>query len=282
MNARVAAVQMISGPDVGANLADAGALIGEAAERGAGLVVLPENFAIMGRSEKDKLKAREASGSGPIQEFLAAQASRHGVWLVGGTVPLESPDHDRVYASCLVYDPSGLCVARYDKLHLFDVDLTETGECYAESSTIRPGSEVVILKTPFGVLGLAICYDLRFPELFRVMLERGVELIALPAAFTAPTGKAHWEVLVRARAIENLSYVVAADQAGVHADGRETYGDSMIVDPWGRVVCRLPTQPGIIVAELDRGQMKQTRRSFPSVDHRRFHCALAGNERGDT
>ena len=273
MSHRLAAIQMVSGPDVSSNLAEASRLIDEAVAQGAGLVVLPENFAIMGRSDEDKLSVREPDGAGPIQGFLAEQASRHGIWLVGGTIPLESQQRSRVYATCPVYDPSGRRVARYDKLHLFDVELSETDERYAESATIERGDEAVTLQTAVGTLGLAVCYDVRFPELFRLLLERGADLIALPAAFTARTGAAHWEVLVRARAIENLSYVIAADQGGVHADGRETYGDSMIVDPWGCIVDRRSKGPGVVVADLDRARMEQTRRRFPSIDHRRLHCA---------
>lgn len=281
MTRRLAAIQMVSGPDVAPNLVEAEALIGEAVRQGAGLVVLPENFAIMGRSEEDKLKVRETDGAGPIQGFLAEQARRHGIWVVGGTIPLACNDGSRVFASCLVYDADGRRAARYDKLHLFDVELDETNERYAESATIEPGSRVEAVNTGLGTCGLAVCYDLRFPELFRLLLERGAELFTLPAAFTAQTGQAHWETLVRARAIENLSYVVAAAQSGVHADGRETYGNSMIVDPWGRIVARLAKGPGVVVADLDSDRMEQIRQSFPSIDHRRFRCQASGITRGD-
>ncbi len=265
----VAALQLVSGPEVAANLRDAASLIRQAAERGAQLVVLPENFALMGLRETDKLAAREPEGEGPIQTFLATQAARHRLWLVGGTIPLLAGTDDKVRAACLVFDPQGRLAARYDKIHLFDVQVAESGESYRESATIEPGAEPVVVETPFGRLGLAVCYDLRFPELFRALLDRGMEILALPAAFTATTGRAHWEILLRARAIENLCYVIAAAQGGKHANGRETYGDSLIIDPWGTVLGRLPTGPGIVLAELDRERLHTLRRQFPAIQHRR-------------
>lgn len=271
----VAAIQMASGPNINANLLEADRLIGQAAAAGARLVVLPENFALMGMSEQDKVAVRERDGEGPIQSFLAQAAVRHGVWLVGGTVPMVAQDPGKVRAACLLYDDRGNRVARYDKIHLFDVHLPETGENYVESETIEPGSEVVVVDTPFGRLGLVVCYDLRFPELFRQMLDQGMEIVALPAAFTAITGRAHWEVLVRARAVENLCYVIAAAQGGYHVNGRETHGDSMIVDPWGVVLDRLPRGSGVVVASLDLERLANIRRTFPSVDHRRLRCRVA-------
>ncbi len=216
---RVAAVQMASGPQVQANLLEAGRLIAQAAAVGAGLVVLPENFALMGLHETDKVALRECEGAGPIQEFLSQQAARHRIWLVGGTLPLETASPEKVRAACLVFDARGRCAARYDKLHLFDVRVVDTGECYTESETIEPGDRTVVLDTPFGRLGLAVCYDLRFPELFRRLLDEGMELLAVPSAFTAVTGRAHWTTLVRARAIENLCYTIAAAQGGYHLSG---------------------------------------------------------------
>jgi predicted amidohydrolase len=272
---RIAAIQMASGPTVHANLMEAQRLIQQAAEQEAGLIVLPENFALMGYRETDKVEIRERPGDGPIQEFLAGQAARHKVWLVGGTVPLESPLPDKVRAACLVYDPQGRQVARYDKMHLFDVCIDDCRETYNESQTIEPGHELVLVDTPFGRLGLAVCYDLRFPELFRGLLEAGMELVAVPSAFTALTGKAHWEVLVRARAIENLCYVIAAGQGGYHLNGRETHGDSMIVDPWGAVLDHLPRGSGVITAEVDRSRLESTRRTFPTIEHIRFQCSVA-------
>ncbi|MGM0593307.1 MAG: carbon-nitrogen hydrolase family protein [Pseudomonadota bacterium] len=271
---RVAAIQMASGPNVNANLLEAGRLIKLAAEGGAELVVLPENFAIMGMSDYDQIKIREQDGSGPIQGFLAEQAARHGIWLVGGTVPMAAHDPDRINAACLVYDDKGQRRARYDKIHLFDVRITETEEHYTESETIEPGSQIVILDTPFGKVGLAVCYDLRFPGLFRRMSEEGVELFVLPASFTAITGKAHWDVLVRARAIENMSYVIASAQGGYHANGRETYGHSMVVDPWGVPLDTLPRGSGVVQADIDLKRLREMRRSFPVLEHRKIACGL--------
>ncbi|HHC72537.1 MAG TPA: carbon-nitrogen hydrolase family protein [Thiotrichales bacterium] len=269
---RVAAVQMASGPKVSANLLEAERLITEARGKGAELVVLPENFALMGMSEADKLDVRERPGEGELQEFLSRQASRHGIWLVGGTIPLEAADARKVRAACLLFDDRGEQIARYDKIHLFDVNLPESGENYTESETIEPGDRVVVVDSPFGRLGLSVCYDLRFPELFRAMLDEGMELVAVPSAFTAITGRAHWETLVRARAIENLSYVIAAAQGGYHASGRHTWGGSMIVEPWGMVLDRRDAGAGVVVADLDRERLQQTRRNFPAIEHRHLHC----------
>lgn len=271
---RVAAIQMASGPNVNANLLEATRLLKKAAEAGAKLVVLPENFAMMGMSEFDKVKIREADGTGPLQDFLADQASKLGLWLVGGTIPLAGHDPDRVNAACLLFDDAGKRVARYDKIHLFDVKITESDEHYNESESIEPGNKVVVVDTPFGKLGLAVCYDLRFPGLFRLMSEAGAELFALPSAFTAITGKAHWQTLVRARAIENLSYVIAAAQGGYHANGRETFGHSMIVDPWGIVLDELPRGSGVVVAEVKRDRLGDLRRSFPVLEHRKLACSM--------
>ena len=276
MNGRIAAIQMASGPSLEANLAEAERLIARAVVAGAGLVVLPENFAVMGMAEEEKVALRETEGDGPIQAMLSAQAARHGVWIVGGTLPLASHDPDRVYAACLLYDDKGERVARYDKIHLFDVTLEQSGERYMESRTTVPGERVVVVDTPFGRLGLAVCYDLRFPEVFRSMLDQGAELIAAPSAFTAFTGKAHWEILVRVRAIENQCYVIAAAQGGLHGNGRETYGDSMIVDPWGVVLDRLPRGTGMVCAECDRAHLARIRRSFPAVSHRRGGAPALG------
>jgi deaminated glutathione amidase len=269
---RVAALQMATGPNVNANLLEAERLIRDAAESGAALVVLPENFAFMGRSERDTLPLAEADGDGPLQQFLSDIAARFGIWLVGGTVPLRSSTPERLRAAALVYNDQGLRVARYDKMHLFDVKLPGADERYEESATIEPGTEPVVVDTPFGRLGLVICYDLRFPELVRYMLDSGVEIIALPAAFTAVTGKAHWETLVRARAIENLAYVIAAAQGGYHLSGRETHGHSMIVDPWGAILAQVPRGTGCICSAIDRGFQDSVRRTFPVLEHRRLKC----------
>ena len=268
----VACIQMASGPNLGANLLEAERLIEEAVSQQARLVVLPENFALMGKTERDKVELREKPGSGAIQTFLAEQAARHGIWVVGGTVPLVADDANKVRAACLVYDDKGKLAGRYDKIHLFDVELVDSNEQYTESETIEPGSEVVVLDTPFGRMGLSVCYDLRFPELFRQQLEAGMEIIVLPSAFTAITGRAHWEVLVRARAIENLCYVIAPDQGGYHLNGRETFGHSMIVDPWGTVLNSLARGPGVVCADVELGRLNSARRNFPSIQHRRLQC----------
>jgi len=223
----------------------------------------------MPRSDVDRLAAVEKDGQGPIQEFLAAQARRHRVWLVGGTIPLAANSANKVRAACLLFNDRGERVARYDKIHLFDVSL-DNGEQYLESRSFEPGDEVVVADTPCGKLGLAVCYDLRFPELFRRLLDRGAELFVVPAAFTAHTGKAHWEVLVRARAIENLAYVIAAAQGGRHANGRETHGDSMIVSPWGEVLARRTHGAGHASADCDRARLQAVRASLPSIRHRRL------------
>lgn len=267
---RVAAIQMASGPNVNANLLETERLITEAAQGGAELVVLPENFAIMGATELDKVAVREIEGVGPIQEFLAQQAKKHGVWIVGGTVPMAATSDNKILAACLVYNAEGECVARYDKIHLFDVSLQNGAEQYTESETIEHGEELVVIDSPFGRMGVAICYDLRFPEMFRRMLDLDVELLVLPAAFTAITGKAHWEVLVRARAIENLCYMVAAAQGGYHVNGRETHGDSMVVNPWGTVIDRLPRGSGVVLADINREELAAIRRSLPAISHRRL------------
>jgi nitrilase len=266
---RVAAIQMASGPNVAANLAEAQRLIQIAVEAGAKLVALPENFAIMGLKDSDKLHAREEPGKGPMQKFLASQAKKHGIWLIGGSIPLECGNARKVYNTCLVYDDKGHQVARYDKIHLFGLDLGN--EHYREDTTIKPGHEVVVVDSPFGRIGLSICYDLRFPELYRAMGD--VNLIVVPAAFTATTGKAHFETLIRARAIENLAYVIAPAQGGYHLSGRETHGDSMIVDPWGNILDRLPRGSGVVLAGINADYQKSLRASLPALGHRTLDCA---------
>jgi len=261
---RVAAVQMVSSPDVAANLVAAERLIAEAATRGATLVVLPEYFPLVGTNERDKIAAREKDGAGPIQDFLRGVAERYRVWLVGGSVPLEAGVPDKVRNSCLVYDDRGRRVARYDKIHLFGFE--QGAERYNESATIEPGAQPVTFSSPVGRVGLSICYDVRFPELYRGMGE--VNLICLPAAFTQPTGEAHWELLVRTRAVENQCYLAAAAQGGNHASGRVTYGDTMIVDPWGVVLDRLPKGEGVVVADIDLDQLESIRARLPALRHR--------------
>ncbi|WP_455210738.1 carbon-nitrogen hydrolase family protein [Kaarinaea lacus] len=274
-NTKVAAIQMASGPNVSANLIEARRLINLAVRAGAKLVVLPENFAIMGMKESDKVAIREQDGKGQIQDFLAEQALKNNVWLVGGTVPMVGHAPNKVRAACLVYDNKGKRVARYDKAHLFDVSIVETGERYVESETIEAGEDIVVIDTPFAKLGIAVCYDLRFPELFRNMLDLKVEAIVIPSAFTAITGSAHWEVLVRARAIENLCYVIAADQGGYHVNGRESFGDSMIVDPWGHILDRLSSGSGFVTGEIDLNYLRSIRKNFPALEHRKLICNVS-------
>lgn len=264
---KIAGIQMASGPQVSANLSEAERLIRIAAEQGAKLVALPEYFAIMGLKDTDKVKAREEEGDGPIQRFLSRVAKKYKIWLVGGSVPLKASVAEKVRNACLVFDPSGKLAARYDKIHLFNLDLGH--EHYHEDDTIEPGDGIVVLETPLGVIGLSICYDLRFPELFRAMGE--VDLIVVPAAFTETTGKAHWETLVRARAIENLCYVLAPAQGGYHISGRETHGDSMIVDPWGVVLDRLPRGSGVVIAGINPAYQASLRNSLPALKHRTLH-----------
>lgn len=270
---RVAAIQMNSGEDVTANLTRARRALRAAAADGVTLAVLPENFARMGRREADRVALTEDEGAGPLQDFLAAEALRSGIWIVGGTVPLRSEDPKRPFAACLVYDASGRCVGRYDKLHLFDVRVPESEEAYRESRSTMPGSKPLLLETPWGVLGVAVCYDLRFPELFRWMSLEGMDLLAVPAAFTHRTGLAHWELLLRARAIENLCYLVAAAQTGSHPAGRQTYGHSMIVDPWGGILAEAGARPAVVSAPIDVARLKKLRQQFPVLEHRRFQAA---------
>jgi predicted amidohydrolase len=272
---KVAAIQMASGPNVKANLAEAEKLIKIAVQQQAELVVLPENFAIMGTSETDKVKIAETFGSGLLQDYLRDQAINNNIWLVGGTIPILSKESGKVFAACLLYNPQGEVVTRYDKIHLFDVTIEATNESYTESETITPGDRVVVVDTPFGRLGLAVCYDLRFPELFRAMVEQNMEICALPSAFTSLTGKVHWESLLRARSIENLSFIIAADQGGYHVGGRETHGDSMIIDPWGLVLNRLPHGTGVVVANIDIEKLEHTRKMFPALKHKRFSCKFS-------
>ena len=266
----VAALQMTTGADVAANLATTARLAAGAAERGARVLVLPENFAFMGMRDADKLAVAEVEGQGPIQDAIARLAVQLRVWIVAGTIPLATPGGARVAAASLVFDDAGKVVARYDKIHLFDVDIPSRDESYRESATVAPGSATRVLDTPAGRLGLAVCYDIRFPELFREMVRQGAQWFVLPSAFTVPTGRAHWETLLRARAIENLAFVVAPAQSGSHANGRETWGDSLVVDHWGVVLARLPAGEGVVVADLDLAAQAEARKRFPALQHRRL------------
>lgn len=264
---KMAAIQMASGPYVAANLSEAERLIEVAANQGAKLVVLPEYFAIMGLKDTDKIKVGEEEGKGQIQDFLSKTAKKHKIWLIGGSVPIKAASPKKIRNSCLVYDDKGKLAARYDKIHLFGLDLGN--EHFHEEETIEPGNTVKVVNTPFGKIGLSICYDLRFPELYRAMGD--VNIIVVPSAFTDTTGKAHWETLVRARAIENLCYVVAPAQGGYHISGRETHGNSMIVDPWGVVLDRLPRGSGVIMATMNPQYQQSLRKSLPALQHRTIH-----------
>lgn len=262
----VAAIQMASSPNLSSNLMETARLVAAAAQAGARLAVLPENFALMGYEETDKFAIAEEDGVGQIQETLSKLSSQHKIWLVGGTMPIRASS-GKVRAASLIFDNKGNRVARYDKIHLFDVCVPETEESYQESSTIEPGDQACVVDTPVGRLGLSVCYDIRFPELYRKMMTLGMDLFAVPSAFTAKTGAAHWEVLVRSRAIENQCYAIAANQGGFHLNGRETFGHTMIVDPWGTVISRLPNGSGVVTAEVSAERIRSVRKAFPALDH---------------
>lgn len=268
---RVAAIQMVSGDNVEANLRSAADLIGRAVADHATFLLLPENFALMGHNEEDKLRVMEPYGQGPIQSFLAGQARTHGIWLMGGTIPLKADAANKVRATCLLLNPEGKCVARYDKIHLFDVAVGNSAQdIYNESATIEGSTEIMVANTPFGNIGMSVCYDLRFPELYRRMHESNVNIITVPSAFTATTGKAHWEFLLRARAIENLCYVIASNQGGRHMNNRETWGHSMVVSPWGEILATVAQGEGIACADIDLEQLQALRDRFPSLTHRKI------------
>jgi predicted amidohydrolase len=263
---RVAAIQMVSGADLNRNLEAAARLIEAAGEDGARIVALPENFYLIGRHEADKLKLAERDGSGPIQDFLAHAARQQRVWIVGGTVPIATGDASRILSASLVFDDSGRRVARYDKMHLFRFEHGE--ERYDEARTLEPGARAVAIASPFGRLALSICYDVRFPELYRSLGE--FDAMFVPSAFTVPTGRAHWEILLRARAVENQAYVVAPAQGGLHESGRRTYGHTMIVDPWGEVLAVRPEGEGFVAAEIDSEKIREVRAALPALLNRRL------------
>lgn len=278
---KIAALQMVSSTDVAHNCAVARHLIGEAAAQGAVLVSLPEYFCLMGRNDRDKLAIAEAPGAGPIQAMLAEAAREHGVWVLGGTLPIRcGADAERVLNANCVYAPDGTLAARYDKIHLFRYD--NGRERYDEGGTIQAGSAPVAFDVTEGLgigaagqvaalrVGLSICYDLRFPELYRALMTPACDLLSVPAAFTHTTGVAHWELLLRARAVENQCYVIAAAQGGLHENGRRTFGHSMVVDPWGQVVAVLPEGEGVVLAELDPARLASVRQQLPALDHRQI------------
>ncbi len=270
---KVAMVQMVSGADVAANLEQAARLIAQAGNQGAELVVLPEYFCLIGNRDADKLAIQEAPGRGPLQDFLAQTARQAGVWLVGGTIPLSSNDPTRVFNSTLVFNPQGQVVARYDKMHLFRFDNGQ--ESYDESRVLQAGDSPTQFALPSSdghtwQVGLSVCYDLRFPEMYRHYAQQGADLLLVPAAFTYTTGQAHWEVLLRARAVENLAYVGAAAQGGIHPSGRQTWGQSLLIAPWGQVLAQLAQGEGVVLAELDATRIAQARAQLPALQHRRL------------
>ncbi len=272
---RVAAIQMTSGHVVADNLAAAAALLREAKDAGAEIACLPENFCFIGLKDADKLQVAEPDGDGVVQNFLSAQARALQMWILGGTAVLRGDTSSRVANASLLFDADGKRVARYDKIHLFDVTIPGRNEQYLESRHVTPGSSAVLADTPVGRLGMSVCYDMRFPELYRDLVSRGAEWLAMPAAFTVPTGIAHWETLLRARAIENLCYVVAPAQWGTHSSGRETYGDTIIIDYWGQVLSRMAKGTGVITADIDLSKLSESRRRFPALDNRRLGLAPA-------
>ncbi len=266
-----AVVQMTSGAELARNLARAGELIAHAAGLGAELVALPENFALMrGESAPGPNPHAQDVPNGEVMRFLRGQATAHGIALAGGTFPERIAGDPRVFNTSVVIDRGGALLALYRKIHLFDVDLPGGRENYRESENVVPGAQPVTVDTPAGRLGLSVCYDLRFPELYRKLVSEGAEILSVPSAFTGPTGRAHWEILLRARAVENLSFVIAAAQTGIHDNDRETYGDSLVVDWWGRVLARQPRGTGVVTAALDREGQRAARRGFPALDHRRI------------
>ena len=264
LNCRIAALQMVSGPRVNDNLAVAGDLVAAAVAQGAQLVALPEYFPIIGAADADRVRAREDFGSGPIQAWLAETAQRHGIWIFAGSIPLTATVSDKMRNSSLVFNPAGECVKRYDKIHLFGFQKGD--ESYDEAAFIEAGVQPAAVETPFGRVALSICYDLRFPELYRALAP--VDLILVPAAFTETTGRAHWEILLRARAIENQCYLLAVGQGGKHENGRLTHGNSMIIDPWGEILDRKMKGPGVVIADLDHARIAEIRESLPALAHR--------------
>lgn len=268
MSKKISCIQMASGINLQGNLHEAERLIEKAVEDQAELVVLPEDFAFMGKKPTEKLEYREKLGEGPVQNFLSKMASKHNIWIVGGSIPLECDDPKRCRSTVLVFNHKGEQVARYDKIHLFDVTLPDNSENYSESDVVQPGTEICVFDSPLGRMGISVCYDLRFPELYRAMLDQDMEILVIPSAFTAFTGKAHWEPLILARAIENQCFVAAANQGGYHASERETHGHSMVVGPWGVILNSLDGGSGVVTSEIDLERLYSIRNSFPAIQHR--------------
>lgn len=272
---KLAAIQMSSGSNIQANLDEATKLIEQAASQGAELIVLPENFSQMPMNDNDRVSNAENINDGRVQNFLSVQAEKFNTWIVGGTIPITSDEEGKAYSSSLLYNNLGEQVARYDKIHMFDVLIEANNETYNESATTVAGDKAIVVETPFGKLGLSVCYDLRFPELYRTMVDQGMEICAIPSAFTAFTGQSHWEPLVRARAIENQCYVIASAQGGYHVNNRQTYGHSMIVNPWGNILGSVGTGPGVVITELDRSVLETTRSKFQVLNHRKLNCKIS-------
>lgn len=270
---RVAALQMVSTNNLQENLQQAQQLIARAAEQGAALIVLPETFAMFSAREQLALGRREVSAEPPLQQFIAEQAQRHGVWIVAGTIPLADGEDEQVFAASLVFDDQGREVGRYYKMHLFDVNVADQHGSYRESDTFKHGSQPLVVDSPVGRLGVAVCYDIRFPELFRIMLQAGVDVVAVPAAFTLHTGEAHWLPLLRARAIETQCYIIGANQGGTHGKRRRTSGGSVIIDPWGTVLAEAPRGESFVLGEVDPTYLQRIRRDMPIVDHIRFETS---------
>lgn len=271
--ARVAAIQMVSGSNPDANLKAAAALLDEAAASGASLAVLPENFACFGADLLHQIGAAEQNSSGPLRSFIREQAKRLGLWVIGGTIPVALPGSGKLRSACFVVSPDGAEMARYDKMHLFDAEITDAQQSYRESDDFAPGDEPVLVATPAGTTGLAVCYDLRFPEQFRTMALAGCETCVVPAAFTATTGSAHWSIMMRARAIENCCWMVGAGQGGTHSKSRETWGHSMIVDPWGTVISEAGRGEAVMTAEIDLDQVARLRSQMPVLGHMKFRIS---------
>ena len=265
--AKVASIQLSSGPNIQANLLEVGKYLEQISKTDSKLVVLPENFAMMPESDSEFLTNSETEGSGPIQDFISEKARIYKLWIIAGTIPIRTDNPKKVTSTTFVYNDKGEVVTRYDKVHLFDVELPNSDESYNESEVFQNGKDLKVVKTPIGVIGLSICYDLRFPELFRLQKSHNVEILVIPSAFTEQTGKVHWETLVKARAIENLCYVVTSCQDGYHISGRQTHGNSMIVNPWGQIMSRLSSGSGFIESEIDIKKLNSIREKFPVLEH---------------
>ena len=269
-NFKIACIQIASGPNLEANLLEVSKYIEKSKQSGANIVVLPENFAMISKDDSMYLGIKEQLGSGRIQDYISNEARKYNIWIIAGTIPIKSKVEGKVYSCCIVFNNKGGIVSSYNKVHLFDVDIVETNEKYRESDYFLNGDDVTYVDTPFCRIGLAVCYDLRFPELFRKLSKENIDLVCMPAAFTSFTGKAHWEYLIKARAIENLIYFAASAQGGYHVSGRETYGHSMIVNPWGETLDVIKNKSGVIISTIDINSLKKLRKNFPCLEHKKL------------